>query len=348
MGFDLRGLKKYTSIPPRGNKPFGEYLNGVLIEYASQQLLQYKSSVLKSQDYNQILDLCARIRGVVDYGLKGLPYLAVTLFKENNHITFANHTFNSGETFFRMRVVENKRELNVGEMFHIPFSKQGKVETQRYSASGLPCLYLGRSLYGCWEEMKRPALQNCMFSRCEATGSFKCLDLTIPDTVETEEELRNLLVTIPLIIACSINVGEEHKEDIFKPEYIMPQTILQIVSMFDEGNSQMNNANGVIGIRYRSVCENTEFGFPEGKFDNVVIPAKSKGLDYDQRLCDLFKLTKPTCEEFERIRHRDTIIDGGGALRNKTPEGQYQESLFGRLEGYLMDTVTFPLQKVPN
>ena len=348
MKYDLSELKKYSSIPPRGDKPFGEYLNGVINEYVMSQLVLYKTGVLTPQDYKQIMDLCSRIRGVVDYGMKGLPYLAVTLFSEKVDFSFAIHKYSQGESFYRMRVVEDKRSLGVGELFHIPFSKQGKVETQRYSASGLPCLYLGSSLYGCWEEMKRPALQNCMFSRCESTKEFSCIDLVIPDALDSDKELRKLLVTIPLIIACSIKVGKDHEDDVFKPEYIMPQTLLQIVSMYDEGNKQMNRTDGIIGIRYKSVCQNTWFGFPDSKFDNVVIPAKSYGQEYDQRLCDIFKMTKPTCEEFERIRQRDISFNGGGAADTRTPEDLYNESLFGSLESYIKDTITFPLQVVEN
>lgn len=348
MAYDLTYLKKYSSIPPRGDKPFGEYLNEVINEYVMSQLLQYKKNVLTPQDYNQILDLCARIKGVVDYGMKGLPFLAVTMFYEKMNLSYAIHQFKTGESFYRMRVVEDKRELIVGDLFHVPFSKQGKVETQRYSATGLPCLYLGKSLYGCWEEMKRPALQSCMFSRCENIQDFKCLDLVIPDTLDNDVDLRNLLITIPLIIACSVRVGEDHEKDVFKPEYIIPQTLLQIVSMLDESSNQLNRYNGVIGIRYKSVCQSTEFGFPDSKFDNLVIPAKSHGQEYDQRLCDIFMMTKPTCEEFERIRQRDIIYDGGGASDTRTSEDLYNESLFGSLERYIKDTKTFPLQVVKN
>lgn len=348
MKYDLKDFQKYSSIPPRGEKPFGEYLNGVINDYVVSQLVQYKTGVLTPEDYKQIIDLCARIKGVIDYGMKGLPFLAVTLFYEKMNVTFATHKYTAGESFYRMRVVEDKRSLDVGELFHIPFSKQGRVETQRYSASGLPCLYLGSSLYGCWEEMKRPSLQSCMFSRCETTEGFSCLDLVIPEEVDSNEEMRSLLITIPLIIACSVRVGKEHEKDVFKPEYIMPQTLLQIVSMFDEGNKQMMKTDGYIGIRYKSVCQNSEFGFPDNKFDNVVIPAKSTGFEYDQRLCELFSMTKPTCEEFERIRQRDIVFDGGGAFNMPTPEELYEGSLFGCLEGYIKDSTTFPLQEVQN
>src|ERR1035437_2867592 len=42
------------------------------------------------------------------------------------------------------------------EMFHVPFEKRGFVSTNRFSISGFPCLYLGRSLQVCYEELNIP------------------------------------------------------------------------------------------------------------------------------------------------------------------------------------------------
>lgn len=345
MPYDLSDLKKYSSIPPRGDKPFGVYLKEKFLEYTQNHLRNYQG-VLMIDDQRLINDLCARIINIVNFGLKGIPYLAVEMFMKEFDMTFSTFNCPVGKSFYRMRVVEDKRSLDVGELFHIPFSKQGKVENQRYSATGLPCLYLGSGLYGCWEEMKRPTLQNCMFSRIESTREFSCLDLVVPDRVDNDEELRNLLVTMPLIIACSIKVGVKNEKDIFKPEYIMPQTILQVVSIIDERNRQLNK-DGMMGIRYRSVCQSSEFGFPDNKFDNIVIPAKSNGQEYDSKLCEIFRITKPTCEEFEKIRYREVILQD--EIRDsRTPDDMYQQSLFGELEGFINDVTAFPLQEVEN
>jgi len=60
-------------------------------------------------------------------------------------------------------------------------------------------------------------------------------------------------------------------------------------------------------------------------------------------LSDLFKLTEPTCEEYERIKFHlgpDTIYWDAF----ETPEGRYEYSLWGRLEEYLSDTEQFSLK----
>ena len=46
--------------------------------------------------------------------------------------------------------------IDLVEMFHIKYELRGKVQTQRCSFPGLPCLYLGCSSYVCWLELNRP------------------------------------------------------------------------------------------------------------------------------------------------------------------------------------------------
>ena len=64
-------------------------------------------------------------------------------------------------TFYRMRMIDERRtNISYKEMFHIPINNRRSVKTQRYSTPGFPCLYLGNSIYGCWEEMGRPLMSN--------------------------------------------------------------------------------------------------------------------------------------------------------------------------------------------
>jgi len=44
------------------------------------------------------------------------------------------------------------------DIFHVPFQNRHRVGNQRYSIAGLPCLYLGSSIWICWEELNRPEL----------------------------------------------------------------------------------------------------------------------------------------------------------------------------------------------
>jgi len=100
-----------------------------------------------------------------------------------------------------------------------------------------------------------------------------------------------------------------------------------------------------MGIKYRSVLTNNDFDFPPSKSDNIVIPAMRGTEKYDSRLCDLFQITQPTCEEFEKIRYRQLIIDGGAAFEEIDT---YKNSLFGEMETFISSTDTFPLLNIEN
>src|SRR5262249_34580255 len=72
--------------------------------------------------------------------------------------------FPLGNTFYRVRIAGGK-QLQLGDLFHIPFEQRHKVARQRYSHPGVPCLYLGQSLYCCWKEMAEPDLNRIVVSR---------------------------------------------------------------------------------------------------------------------------------------------------------------------------------------
>lgn len=54
------------------------------------------------------------------------------------------------EPLYRVRKSESAL-TDHEHIFHIPFSKRYLVNAQRYSVAGQPCLYLGTSLYVCWQ-----------------------------------------------------------------------------------------------------------------------------------------------------------------------------------------------------
>ncbi len=56
--------------------------------------------------------------------------------------------------FFRSRVSDIS--LNQQEMGHIPFNKRENIKSQRFSAEGVPCLYMGVSSFVNWLELGMP------------------------------------------------------------------------------------------------------------------------------------------------------------------------------------------------
>ena len=78
----------------------------------------------------------------------------------------------SNTNFYRARDNNTGFLYTKEEMFHIPYELRHKVTNQRYSVSGLPCLYLGSSTYLCWEELERPDYLKCNFVYLGTTALF--------------------------------------------------------------------------------------------------------------------------------------------------------------------------------
>lgn len=239
-------------------------------------------------------------------------------------------------TFYRIRQMDSIYGVKPEEMFHIPLNRRGIVRTQRYSAPGYPCLYLGESIYGCWEEMRRPSMEKCAVARLECQPPLKIVDLTIPDIDSLRLSTNQKL--IPLLISCMLPV--KNHDDNYKPEYIIPQLIIQWV---------IKNRGNIDGVCYTSSHINEDFNFPDAKFVNYAIPVYSvdSRQKYCKRLCKMFKITDPTTNSIEKLK-LGYGIDGGfyGADRKALKEHLYKISDFGHLEERLSDTRKFPLHEI--
>lgn len=188
--------------------------------------------------------------------------------------------------------------LSREDLFHIPFEKRHLVSTQRYSIPGLPCLYLGGSLYTCWAEMGRPPFHELHATAfwLKVGNSVKVLNLTnrparlllyadpegnIPNDAQIRSLVVNHIILWPFVAMCSIIV--KHRDSPFKPEYIFPQTALQWVTKEHEFD----------GICYFSTHVEAVTNHPLPPC-NLVFPArviKAKGRC--ERLRSLFKMTSP-------------------------------------------------------
>jgi hypothetical protein len=190
--------------------------------------------------------------------------------------------YETDQSFFRMRIYRGNTPLEMKAMFHIPFEKRGLVNTQRYSIPGFPCLYLGRTVYGCWEEMNRPDINDFQVVRLKNILPIKYLDLTRPkysDNLMTRD-IYHYLMTWPLIACCSVKVS--NYVDPFKPEYIIPQLLLQWVRK----NQDLD------AIRFNSTHIDFHKTGSVGDFSNLVLPVKSnKDSGYCHSLTEIFEMT---------------------------------------------------------
>lgn len=258
------------------------------------------------------------------------------------------HKVEIGHSFYRMRsaTVMEKSMISYRDMFHIPFHKRGIVNTQRYSMPGYPCLYLGENSYGCWEELGRPDLDSCLVSRLQNTKQLMLWDLRIPTIENLQDSIfeAHAMMLFPLVLACMFKVDDSNIS--FKPEYIIPQILLQ----------QIVGSPGIDGIMYTSVHKNNDFDFPDSVFTNYVIPVKEYNKKYSHcpKLCETFRITKPTCEEYLKIQHGSNLapdsetihIDDKWSPQKKKSVYNYSNSLFGNIEKWLNNESDFIMHTI--
>ena len=209
------------------------------------------------------------------------------------------------EEFYRARIGNGKLYAR-NEMFHIPFEKRHLVSSQRYSLPGVPCLYLSNSTYLCWEELGKPDFDKLQFSRFDLSESdLNFLDLNVTNQAlwflgfdkdgELIEKmfylLMRFLITWPLRAAVS-NILKI-KDASFKPEYVIPQLLLQWVvnnETFDGIRFFSTKSTGIVPIIHY------------GNMANLVIPIK-KGSE--SGICEELKnkipLTSPISYEYASI-----------------------------------------------
>lgn len=182
---------------------------------------------------------------------------------------------NDNKPLFRVRKSE-KSLISRSEIFHIPFSSRQFVDAQRYSVAGLPCLYLGTSLYVCWQEMDKPDFDKLFISSftTQETDSkvlnFASPFMTLPSIVDTNDENRidinrvkgSYMIFWPLIMAC--NYTKKDNSAKFIQEYIIPNLLMQWISR--------KTYSTIVGVAYYSTK------IPKSRISyrsiNVVFPPK--------------------------------------------------------------------------
>ena len=102
------------------------------------------------------------ISSCIDKYLQGAIAEANTVFNiqwwNRKILEYEEHIENM--IFYRMRTrKEDEKDFSASDLLHIPIDKRHIIKNQRFSINGFPCLYASTSLYQCWEELRRPHLQ---------------------------------------------------------------------------------------------------------------------------------------------------------------------------------------------
>lgn len=295
----------------RDAEDFDDFLFRVFDEYATLVAnMDAEDQVLTDIKSNLpiIKETIARLKESVSSFLQGKPtlsanklYQVVDSLKPFTANLYTQELSSYMGNLYRIRVSDtplNERK----DLFHIPFDLRHLVGPQRYSLQGIPCLYLGGSLLVCYEELERPDFRRVWVSRFRLKDGerLRILDLgfrpsliaallddpAISGNAVKLQWINSLSpaygVCWPLLAACSVQVKQ--REGAFRPEYIVPQLVLQWVTESPDHD----------GLRYSSVnlgdCSNSL------ALSNFVFPAKSfakRGVC--SQLQSRFVLTDPVC-----------------------------------------------------
>lgn len=296
------------------NKKFDEYISLLgKVDDEDINLIKIESS-----------KFIEKIKRSIDEYYYGFPAKAYFEFKEGmdfvkEYIKTINNSNIFQERYYYYRARVNYKGDNFKftkeDMFHIPFNLRSKIGNQRYSISGFPCLYLGATPYTCWEELNRPKENQFVISRLQLSDKIKLLNLGImpyhlkdflyrkgySSIVDLINENRKLLIayliSIPIILSCSIKVKDE--DSIFREEYIIPQLLTQWIrdeKLFD-------------GIRFFSTKTYTYSRKNYNLYQNVVIPTMtSSDIGYCIKLSKEVMITEPVCADEVLKSFNDKVV----------------------------------------
>lgn len=233
--------------------------------------------------------------------------------------------------FYRLRPSDHYQLFSKEEMFHLPFEKCQKTSNYRFSISGLPILYFGSSMYGCWLEANQPDIEkaNVALYQIDSETSVKFLPLIMPQ--RRDKVTKERIKLLPLILASTMKVQQPNEP--FRPEYVIPQLLTECVQKYNAehkpsyilgikylSTKRYNEGNYYSGERYNYLYENYAFPPIEHKFYGVC-PKLSKCFS----LIRISSLFQDTHVRPQKLEQKDP----------KEPRDEYQDSSFRKLERWL-------------
>ena len=291
---EIQGLLEdpFVRLPktqPTGSE-FREYVNELLSEYQKKaKQINFPNEI----NGKELLERLAKLSNLLCRSIKsyyyGSPFDAYCRLRDGInqsrlHEHWEGYTLTHQRNFYRLRIKSSNYHLSKEELFHIPFHLRRRVATQRFSIPGFPSLYLSNSIYTAWEEMRRPNVDQIQAVRFKNIAQLNLIDLTTArysgKTNNDPKKLISDFLMWPLIACCSVKVKEP--ESYFKPEYIIPQLLLQVIRNRKFGH----------GIKFSSTHIDLNAVKAEGDFFNVVIPVQeNKEKGYCSILSQMFEMT---------------------------------------------------------
>lgn len=341
---------KLPLISTKETKNVIEILEKVYKEYISKIREDKFDAFFEFDEREKIIKLCALILKCIEQHYVGNPSESVNLFTIEGNWSLSylrKKTFSTPSCFYRLREKEENFTLTRKELFHIPFQLRNKVNTQRFSISGFPCLYMGTSSYICWEELNRPKLDSLQISKIENINPFSVFNLSFTqfneiDPQEPKEKIKQYFFSYPLIAACSIKVNISKRNDPFKEEYIFPHIIFQ--SLFKKRDTN------TLGIVYSTTKIYKENSTNLGLFENLVLPTSQnlKAEGYCDELTSLFRMSKVVAGwPIAFLSNTSLAKNANYAIEKLELDGltlDYKDTKFGLLEDFLASVTATPIK----
>ena len=275
------------------------------------------------------------------------------------------------DVFFKGRI--SAENLTKWDMFHIPFNKRYLIGNQRYSLTGQPIMYIGKSVIDIAEELEVEELENFKVSTIQIPQEMKLYDLRnniLEDVADMDIDIllgeeteygRNKFFKIILASVCSFPRKQELKNYSFCEEYVLPQLLAQIVKnkKFDgityQSTKKFNNALDAI-----EKIEQFDFFYDSEFKDNIAVFTKiNEKHVYDKELYDKINISVPisvekielitmqeledmkeeinqTCKEQDKITKADKIVSSFNRIYGKISYKQkpYMQTELGQLHMY--------------
>ena len=339
---------------------FPDFIKNKLDEWIGYYDLNFKQlidngGIINTSDrdslYNRIRLISAKLSESIDLYYKGFVKDSYLAFEDAMSASYFDSIkpiteIKIGTDFYRARI-DDSTFFKAKDLFHVGFEKRHLVKTTRYSIPGLPALYTGDSSYVCWEEFERHPIEKLWYTRLENQKNLNIISIqriedlfrdidSLIDSIQIMHLLR-YFVLFPLILTCSVKV--KYKFGSFKPEYIIPQFLMQYISTKED----------IDGLKYMSTKVDYK-NLGNVPAYNYVFPVKDiKNKGYCNILKDTFFLTEPTSIEIENTLFNPeytgvVYLDNENYIPEMTislAEGDtrdYKKTSFGRIERKLKNS----------
>jgi hypothetical protein len=268
--------------------------------------------------------------------------------------------------FYRIRTIRGGDLFSCDDVFHVPFTDRTKVGPERFSIPGYPCLYLGSSSLICWQEKGEPSRDRFLVVRYE---TWDALDPPIlflayhpqriaptlhgllgtlhdPERKYGPRALSSILTAYPLVLSCHFLV--QHEDLPFKPEYVVPQLVLQWLS----------SETDVGGLCYLSAQAGIDQTPPPLSLNYVFpVPSAASSPDKYQMFRQRFHSSRPFLPtdgnieaNLKRIQPGNRYFDHHGmpgvkpyssslAIQDGSGRQPFETSAWGRLDQLLQNSV---------